>query len=157
MWCEELFVSCDVMWCNVTLCDTMWRDLMWCDVIRWEEPLASLRMPSKKRTDDNAAQPSGREFSTRCMRSPSQKSSYQGKCLANSCKFSSVAANGDKHNKMASASVGLKKLKLMCEVGSDRYGLTSSGTSNRCWTYIQHIISHFWTSYHIYFTLLSLL
>ena len=157
------------MWCNVTLCDTMWRDLMWCDVmwcdvmscdVMWYDGknlLHPLGYRQKKRTDDNAAQPSGREFSTRCMRSPSQKSSYQGECLANSCKFSSVAANGDKHNIMASASVGFKKLKLMCEVGSDRYGLTSSGTSNRCWTYIQHIISHFWTSYHIYFTLLSLL
>ena len=117
MWCDVMW--CDVMWCDVMWCDVMWCDAMWYDLMRCDQPFASRRIPSKKRTDDNA----------------SQKSSYQGECLANSCKLSSVAANGDRHNIMASAPVGLKKLKLMYAVGSDRYGFTSSGTSNRCWTY----------------------
>ncbi len=122
---------CNVLWCDVMWCDVMRCDMMWCDVINL---LHHVGYRQKKRTDDNAAQPSGKEFSTRCMRSPSQKSSYHGECLANSCKLSSVEANGDRHNIMASASVGLKKMKLMYAVGSDRYGFTSSGTSNRCWS-----------------------
>ena len=91
-------------------------------------PFASRRIPSKNRIEDNAAQPSGREFCTRCMRSQEDNA----ECLANSCKFSLEAAKGDKHNNTASACVGLKNSKLMCDVGSDKYGLTSSGTSKRC-------------------------
>jgi hypothetical protein len=119
-------------WSNVNVCGVMWWNLMWCWCFVCDTDTFCIPQDTEKKSiEDNAAQPSAQ---------PSQKSSYQGECLANSCKFSFDAAKGDKHNNTASACVGLKNSKLMCDVGSDRYGLTSSGTSKRCWTYRKNIV-----------------